>query len=147
MSCGCEQPTPTCVNLCTDTNGCPVQLDTDCVLYHKDNSEISALTQLGITNGAPLESILEAIDVYIGQLKVSGYNLPFLRTLVTVNTLKNFAEAVDLYIQQASAAVSPFLGNVAVDPISPLDGQYWFNSTSGQLKIKVNGLVKVIQTV
>lgn len=37
-----------------------------------------------------------------------------------------------------------WLGNVATDPVSASDGQYWYNTTSTSLKIKVNGTVKTI---
>ena len=38
-----------------------------------------------------------------------------------------------------------WLGNLASDPTA-VDGQYWYNTTSDLLKIKVNGVVKTITT-
>lgn len=230
MACGCEQTTTTpCVSLCPDATGCPIQLDFDCVIYHKDNNEISNLDGLGLTNGATLTLFAETVDNLIGQTKVADYVLPCLRATYTINTLKQFAEAVDTQICQIKSDVtslaalvnlpitpqdtntvdittsgtnshtikadvkisvtgtnllqglsdglhvapqslsvnnatkmlsisngnsvdlsglgcsaSPFLGNVTTDPTTTEDGDYWFNTTSGQLKIKVNGLVKVV---
>jgi len=40
--------------------------------------------------------------------------------------------------------VSGFLGDVTSDPSSFIDGQYWYNTTSGQLKIRLNGATRII---
>jgi hypothetical protein len=210
--------------------GCQIQLDTACSFYHKDNSELTALTNLAITNGATLESILEAIDPYIGQLKFTNFSLPFLRVTYVINSLQQFAQAVDTELNSIStdvataladsqtplsvtdsssidfiasgvlnhtltasvklsalggnritqqsdglhispqtvsvnystkeltisegntvslasltSAASGFLGNLASDPTA-VDGQYWFNTTSSILKMKLNGVVKTIVT-
>ena len=37
-----------------------------------------------------------------------------------------------------------FLGNLSADPGSAIDGNYWYNTTSSQLKIRLNGAVRVI---
>jgi hypothetical protein len=227
----CDSTTSTCVTLCTDDTGCPLQLDFDCVFYHKSNSEVSNLTKLGITNGATLGLFAETVDTYIGQIKVSEYVIPGLTAEYTINTLKQFAEAVDDELTQiksditaiSSSAAIPisktdsatvaitisgtgshtiksdvkvsatasnllsalsdglyvtpqtlnldystkelsisngnsfnlaplisgvggFLGNLTSDPTGIVDGQYWYNTTSSQLKIKVNGVTKVITT-
>jgi hypothetical protein len=147
MSCGCGQTTPTtppATDPCS-TTGCIVQLDFACAIYNKDNAEASKLTALGLSNGATLKAVAEAIDTFIGTQKVTSFSLPFLKSQTTVETLKQFCEAVDSYLQ--ASPVAGYLGNVASDPTSPLDGQYWFNATSGELKIKVNGVIKTIQTV
>jgi hypothetical protein len=41
---------------------------------------------------------------------------------------------------------SGWLGNVSADPASPQDGQYWYNTTSSQLKMRANGSTLVITT-
>lgn len=227
-NCGCGNTTPSI--LCSDNSGCPIQLDFDCIIYHKANNQIAALTNLSLNNGATLQLFAEAVDVKLGQLNVPTFSLPCLRQTYNINSLRQFAEAVDitlcdlkqsvadaitqsttpltvvdtnsidltatgnlfhtlqadLVISQAAnnlisilndgAYVTPqtlsinyttkdltlsnsntvnlgslvcgvggFLGNLAADP-SSIDGQYWWNSTSGQLKIRVAGLIKVIST-
>ena len=44
-------------------------------------------------------------------------------------------------------APSGYLGNVAIDPSSSIDGNMWFNTAQNKLKIKANGVIKEIQTV
>lgn len=229
-TCRCGNTYDKCCCSQSTTNGCPIQLDTTCVLYHKDNNAVSALTNLAITNGATLQSILEAIDVYIGQIKVTDWVLTCLREDYTIDSLQAFAQAVDteicilkgqvaaieanavvpitpvdtqsinlgvsglinhtlqadvkisaqvnnllsvladglysspqtLNINYASKEISitngntlsfasilagtyGWLGNLPSDPTA-IDGQYWWNTVSSQLKIKVNGLVKIITT-
>lgn len=41
---------------------------------------------------------------------------------------------------------SSFLGDVSSDPSGAIDGNYWWNTTSSTLKIKVNGTTKTITT-
>lgn len=222
-SCNCS-----CCNPCTSIGGCPIQLDTSCVFYHKDNSEVTALTNLNQTNGTTLDVILEAIDVYIGQMKVTGWSLPYLRLTYAVNSLQQFGQAIDTSLSsmatdvatalsQSQTAItandsatidfttsstlnhtitasvkvsavsgnlvtaqvdgihvapqtlsvnystkeltitngntisfasfftgaSGYLGEVSADPTA-VNGQYWFNTTSSQLKIKLNGVVRII---
>lgn len=148
MACDCEQTLP---DFCSDDPcsapaDCLVQSDFDCVIYHKSNSQTSKLNNLNLTNGATLTLLAEAVDVFIGQIQADKYSLPYLRARYTVNTLKQLAEAIDNQLASITLPVSGFLGNVATDPLISLDGQYWFNITTGQLKIKVNGLVKQILT-
>lgn len=235
QNCGCGSTPynnyyPTSIANCDpcNTTGCPVQLDFDCVIYHKANNQIAALPNLSLSNGATLQLFAEAVDVKLGQLNFPVFSLPFLRSSFSINTLRQFAESVDLTLSSlradlttvaASASVpittiqtnsveltasgnvyhtlqadvnisasannqvsvlsdglyaSPqtltvnytnkelsisggntvslaslicgvggFLGNQTTDP-SAIDGQYWFNTTTNQLKIRVNGLVKVI---
>lgn len=214
---------------CNTNTGCAIQLDFDCIIYHKDNNEVTNLTCLGLTNGATLNQFAEAIDPYICQLKVQNYSLPCLRTTYTINTLQQFAEAVDtelcniktdieelealvnlpitvvdtnsvdltatgtnshtltanvkisatpvnllnvfadgLHVAPQTLSVnyitkelsisngntvdlsglvcgaSGFLGNLTTDPASPIDGQYWYNTTSAQLKMRLNGSTRII---
>lgn len=227
MACNC----PPCNNCdpCSSSS-CPVQLDMACVFYHKNNNEISELDGLGLPNGSSLELIIETIDEKIKQLNVVNFTLPCLRAEYVVNTMQQFAQAVDTKlcilaedIADAAAdsgtiltvndsatinftasgtlshtltgivkfsATSPnmaeglsdgiyvppqtlsinyttkeltisdgntvdltslvcgvggFLGNVSSDPVA-VDGQYWWNTASSELKIKVNGTTKVITT-
>jgi hypothetical protein len=212
-------------------NGCPILLDSTCVIYHKNMNTTSGLINLNLPNGSTLELILNTIDAQLGQLNVPLWSLPFLRAVpYTIGTLQQFGQAVDTEFSVLSAAIialqtavavplvandsttidftqsgtlnhtftgmvkvsanafnllaiepdglyatpqtlsidavnklltitegntvdfsslicgaSGFLGNVTVDPTST-DGQYWWNTTSNQLKIKVNGIIKIITT-
>lgn len=232
MSCYCPSCSNPCSQCCCTTvvGGCPIQLDFSCVLYHKDNNEVTELDGLSLTNGATLELVIEEIDEQVKQLKVSTFSLPCLRVDYVVNTLQQFCEAVDTklclvsddvedalaasqveltandsttidfttsgdlnhtvtasvilseatgqliteeadglhvapqtlsvdYVEKtisisdgntiniASLLTSPsgFLGNLSSDPTAD-DGDYWYNTSSNTLKIKVNGTVKTITT-
>jgi hypothetical protein len=228
MSCGCESTTP-CVQLCDECeSGCPLQLDFDCLIYHKDGSEVSQLTNLDLPNGSTLTTIVEKIDYFIGQINVQGFALPILVGLgYTINTLQQFCEAVDTEIGNINTAIAAlgsqtpitptdsetidltvsgvnnhtiradvnlsgvadnqivihptglyaapqnlsinyvaktlsisggnsvsiaglgvanYLGEVAADPATPTNGQYWWNTTSSELKIRVNSTTRVITT-
>lgn len=210
--------------------GCPVNLDMSCVFYHKDNNKLTELDGLNFTNGATLEIIIEAIDEKIKEINVLDFDLPCLRVSYVINTVQQFAEAVDteiclikdsiadledesatplvandsatidfttsgtlnhtvtasvklsetsgnrlieeldgIYVDgqilsidydEKTISISDgntlsfaslmsgtlgFLGNLASDP-SATDGQYWYNTSSNLLKIKVGGLVKTITT-
>jgi hypothetical protein len=37
-----------------------------------------------------------------------------------------------------------YLGNLSADPGSPQDGQYWYNTTSSQLKMRLDGATRII---
>jgi hypothetical protein len=217
---------PNCGN-----NGCPVIIDTVCAIYHKDNSQISQLKNLGLPNGSPAQLIFDTIDGQLGNINVGNWSLPFLKGIYTpLTTLPQFGLAVDTQLSLLTDAVealqsgatfssnntdsvdiilsgafnnhieanvnisatsgnrvsivadgllvppqglsvdytaktltitdgntvelaplltSPagFLGNLASDPSSPEDGDYWWNTSSNQLKISVNGgTIKVITT-
>lgn len=148
-------PTP-CVSSCDSSiSPCPIQLDSQCIIYHKFNSSLSTLTNLNISNGATLESILTAIDPYIGQLKVSTFDVTYLRTLHVVNTLQQFIESVDTELSNLNDSITDdtestatgWLGNLSSDPGAAVDGDYWYNTSEGEIKMKVNsGVVKTILT-
>lgn len=107
---------------CNTNTGCPIQLDFDCVIYHKDNNEVSELTELGLTNGATLNQFAEAVDVYIGQIKAQDYDLPCLRATYTINSLQQFAEAVDTVLCELTGDIEAIEGTIAT-PITPVDTQ------------------------
>lgn len=231
MACGCTESTP-CVSLCNDANGCPIQLDFDCVIYHKDNNEINNLASLGLTNGATLNLFAEVVANYIAQIKVADFILPCLRNTYTINTIRQLSEAIDTELCQIKTdigdletlvnlpitgqdsdsinlttsgvnnhtlkadvrvsvqgtnlldvlldglhvapqtlsvdainktlsisdgntvslaglgcSVDGFLGDLAADPASPVNGTYWFNTTTNELKMKVSTGIKVFTTV
>lgn len=132
---------------------CPIQLDSSCVLYHKFNNAASALTSMGISNGATLEFILSVVDSWIAQLKVQTFDLDGLRETYVVNTLKQFTEAVDVELTALKESITPsgsftrdYLGELSSDPGAAINGNYWFNTNQNKLKIKTNGLIKEILT-
>lgn len=96
-SCGCDACNPP--TQCTSDNGCPILLDSTCVIYNKFGGESSGLTYLELPNGSTLEFILETLDDYLGTL--SAYTFPpFVTTCIgvantTITTLSDFMEAVD----------------------------------------------------
>lgn len=219
---------PPCPPPCPD-NGCPVKLDFTCVIYHKDNNQLSKLDYLGLTNGATLQLVIETINEKLKQLKVLDFTLPCLRATYVISNLEQFAEAVDtelclikstiaaitvpplvandtssidfttsgtlghtltgsvkisatannlvsiladgLYVTPQTLSLnaitkelsisngntvslasitcgaSGFLGNFTADPGVSIDGQYWYNSVSDQLKMKLNGIVRQIPII
>jgi hypothetical protein len=132
-------PTP-----CSQT-GVTLLFDASQVLYHKNNNSASLLTCLGLGNGATLQLILETIDTKICQLNVPDWTLTFIRESHVVNTLNQFGVAVDELLSGLQDQISAmgFLGNVTSDPVA-VDGQYWFRTDTDQLKIRLNGLVRII---
>lgn len=106
-NCGSSFPTANCncSSQCS-SNGCPIQLDFECVIYHKRNQGISGLTNLGLANGTTLDIIIEAIDVQLGQLNVDAWVLPYLRDTrhYVLHTLRQYGEAVDAELTALVAA-------------------------------------------
>lgn len=105
---------------CNTNTGCAIQLDYECIIYHKSNNQISNLTCLGLTNGATLNQFAEAVDAYICQIKAPDYVLPCLRQDYTINTLKQFAEAVDVELCQIKTDLDTISDLVNL-PITPVD--------------------------
>ena len=227
----CGQPScRTCYpcDPCSFSSDCPLQLDFSCVIYHKNNADISELSALALGNGSTLELVVEEIDKKLADFNFISFSLPILRQTYVINSLKQFAEAIDvelndirsdisalsstpslvandsatvdfttsgvqghtitasvkvsgtagnriaenpdgLYVgpqtlvpnyttkelgiaggntislASMASGVQGYLGNVTSDPAA-IDGQYWFNTTTNQLKIKTNGIVRVITT-
>lgn len=234
-SCGSTYTYSRAINICDPCNtntGCAIQLDFECIIYHKSNNQVTNLTCLGLSNGATLNQFAEAVDTYICQTNAAEFSLPCLREDYTINTLEQFAEAVDTtlcdlqsqiddlsvlfndpvlvddtdsinlvssgttsqtlsaYLNVApfadnqvqvlaqgvyvapqtlsmdydtlelcisdgncidlstlSCGVGGYLGEVSTDPGAVLNGQYWYNTSSGQLKIKVNNATRQILIV
>ena len=89
--CGCYNP----CDPCSQPAGCPIQLDFSCVIYHKDNNDVSELDGLAMTNGATLEAVIEAVDEKVKLLNVADWTLTYLRATYVINTLQQFAQSVD----------------------------------------------------
>ena len=98
------------------TNGCgcstalvdptTIQIDDSQVFYHKGNGELSALTNLGLSNGSTLELALETIDVAVGPLtSVLSTSLAYLRTKYVINNLTQFLVAVNTELNSLNTTV------------------------------------------
>lgn len=229
-NCGSSVPTNSCLcNSNCSSSGCPIQLDFECLIYHKRNQGVSGLTNLGFNNGTTLDVIIEAIDVQLGQLDVDAWALPYLRDTqhYVLHTLKQYGEAVDAELTALVAAgVTPtpitvnnsknviitasgtlnhtlsanvaisaqadnqlvdteldglyvvaqtldpdytnglltitdgnqidlkpfftsegYLGNQSADPVSAVNGQFWYRQDLDELHIKLNGVVRDIPIV
>lgn len=146
---------------CSQPTGCPIQLDTACVIYHKNNNQLSGLMDgLGLNNGATLELILDTISSKIEQLNFEDINLPFLDDSYVINTLQQFATAVDSQFDEVNTQIETingmldgigYIGAVTADPnINNVEnGQYWWRtdlSANVALRIKVNGSFRTIPT-
>lgn len=90
--------------------------------------------------------ISEAANNLASLLSDGLYSAP--QTLNVNYTTKELSISQGNTVSLASliCGVGGFLGNQAADPTSVIDGQYWWNTTSSQLKIKVGGAIKVIVT-
>jgi hypothetical protein len=44
-----------------------------------------------------------------------------------------------IFSQEPEPVPSPYLGVLSADPGSPTDGQYWYNSTDDQWRVKTAG--------
>ena len=132
-------------NSCTCTTGCAVQLDFECIIYHKANNEISELDGLNLPNGSTLELVIETIDEKIKQLGILDWSLPCLRDErgYTINTMQQFVTAVDtdlciLYgkvtnlediFQITELTSDPASGDVSI-------GEFWYRSDLNELRFK-----------
>lgn len=106
---------------CQDPGPCPLKLDTQCVIYHKDNNTLTGLVNLGLGNGATLQLILDTIDTYIGQIKASEWLLPCLRAVpFTINTLQQFGQAVDTQLCLLQQEIDTLAGEAAT-PLVVID--------------------------
>lgn len=140
--CGCSPCLcdPCAPSVCT--TGCPIQLDFSCVIYHKNNNEVSELDGLNLSNGATLELVVETLDEKIKQVNVLDVSLTYLRSKYVINTLKQFEAAVDTELP----LLKVWLGNLTADPTAN-DGAYWYRTDLDELHIKLNGSTRVITIV
>jgi len=146
-NCSCQSSCDPCnqtVQSCSQY-GCPVQLDFKCVIYHKDNNEISQLTALGLSNGSTLELIIEAIDDQLEQLNVPDWSLPYLRASYLINSLQQFGEAVDDEFADIQSQVTA-LGVLINTAIVANDSATIDFTTSGTLNHTITASVKVSAT-
>jgi len=125
--------------------GCPVNLDMSCVFYHKDNNKLTELDGLNFSNGATLEIIIESIDEKIKDLNVVDFNLPCLRVGYVINTMEQFAEAVDTELCLIKDSITDLSEEVGVE-LTAVDSATIDFSTSGTLDHTLTGSVKLSAT-
>jgi hypothetical protein len=101
-NCGCPSYVPCS---CTAT-GCPILLDSACVIYHKDLNVTSGLIGLNLGNGSTLQLILDSIDVKLRNLTVADWDLSCLRVDYVINSIQQFAEAMDTELCLLKARVA-----------------------------------------
>ena len=118
---------------CNDS-GCPIQLDSNCVIYHKGNNIISGLINLGLTNGATAQLIFDAIDAQLGNIQAQNYSLPCLRGTYSyvINNLSQFATAVDTTLCVLNGLVQTALAS-STTPITPVNSNSITLTASGTL--------------
>lgn len=143
--CGCvEQVVYPCSPCSSNTGQCPIKLDASCILYHKDMNTASLLTGLGLPNGSTVQLILETIDTYIQQLKVSSWTLTFLRTTkgFTIGTLQQFGQAVDTELADLQTQITNLAASAAVSLLA-IDSNSIDFTTSGTLDHTLTANVKI----
>jgi hypothetical protein len=121
-------------------------LDFSCVIYHKDNNDVSELDGLNMTNGATLEAVIEAIDEKVKLLTVSGWSLTYLRSGYVVNTLQQFAQSVDTELDLLRADIDTALGS-STTSLSVSDSATIDFTASGTLNHTLTGSVKLSSLV
>lgn len=128
------------------TCGCPTQLDSACVIYHKFNNQISGLVNLGLGNGATAELIFNTIDAQLGYINVANWALPNLRgDGFTLNTLPQFGAAVDTEIGNINGEITVLQGLVNT-PITPIDTTSVNLTVSGVLNHTLQADVNISAT-
>lgn len=127
------------------SNGCPILLDSTCVIYHKNMNTASGLINLNLPNGSTLELILNTIDAQLGAVNVTAWSLPFLRTIYTIGTLQQFGQAVDTQLGLINTAITTLETEVAV-PIVANDSSTIDFTQSGTLGHTFTAAAKISAT-
>jgi hypothetical protein len=135
-NCGC--PPPPCVS-----GECPIQLDFSCILYHKSNNQISALTNLGLTNGVTLQLFVETVDARFGK-SVLNWSLDCLREDYTITDFETFGEAVDTQLCVLQENIDD-LAELIV-PLTANDSDTIDFTQSGVSNMTLTAVVKVSAT-
>lgn len=126
-------------------NGCPILLDSTCVIYHKDKNTASGLINLNLPNGSTLELILNTIDAQLGAVNVTGWTIPFLRSIYTIGTLQQFGQSVDTQLSLINTAITTLQSDVAV-PFVANDSSTIDFTQSGPLGHTISAAAKVSAT-
>jgi hypothetical protein len=134
----------TCYSCCASSceNGCPVQLDFSCVLYHKDNNETTELDGLELTNGATLELVIETIDEKVKEMNLALVSLPVLEATYVVNTITQFSQAVDTELGLMAADIATALA-ASQEELAVTDSATIDFTASGTLNHSLTASVKL----
>jgi len=62
----------------------------------------------------------------------------------TTNKTISISDGNTVSFAAALSSASGFLGNLASDPSSPVDGQYWWRTDTSALRIQLNGITRTI---
>lgn len=134
--CSCSSECDTCVD------NCPIKLDFECIIYNKFGTTTSNLTGMDLPNGTPLKLIIEVLDQKIQDLKMTNFSLSNLRQDYTINTLKQFSEAIDVELGNIRGSLFNINNNSAVQLIG-VDSATIDFTTSGVLNHTITGNVKI----
>lgn len=145
INCGCVQQTLSPCAPCSNPGPCPILLDTQCIIYHKDNNTLSGLVALGLNNGSTLQLILDTIDVKLRAIDVNNWTLPCLRTIGPITTLQAFGQLVDTRLCEIQTEIDDLVSEAAV-PLVANDSNSIDFSTSGTLDHTLTGNVKISAT-
>jgi hypothetical protein len=74
------------------------------------------------------------------------YAAPQTLTLNSVNKTIAISNGNTIDLSSIICTPSGFLGSVSSDPTNSINGNYWWNTTSSTLKIKVNNTIRTITT-
>lgn len=136
--CGCSP--------CVNPGPCPIQLDFNCIIYHKDNSQINNLAPLGLNNGATLQLFADTISALLAPIiNTPDWVLPCLRTDYTINTLQQFGQSVDTQLCILQSEIDALTASSLI-PITPVDTNSINLTVSGTLNHTLQADAKISAT-
>jgi hypothetical protein len=146
VSCGCNDfPAQPCSPFPPSCGpfGCPILLDSACVIYHKNMNVQSGLINLNLPNGSTLELILNTIDQRFGP-DVPAWSLPTLRGIfTTITTLQQFGQDVDTEFGTLIGQITTISGSIALTKTDTATLQVVLTGTNNR---NISGNVKVSAT-
>jgi hypothetical protein len=122
-------------------------LDSENVIYHLYHNQVSNLTNLGLPNGTPLQTILDTIDAQLGNINISTWVIPNLKSYfpdVAFTTLKQFGQAVDAEFGIINAALVGISGSTG--PLSATNTETIDFTLSGPMNRNISAVVNVSAT-
>jgi hypothetical protein len=123
---------------CANPGPCPIQLDFNCIIYHKDNSQVNNLGPIGLNNGATLQLFADTVAAMLGPLAGPGqgpsaWSLPCLRAVpYTINTFQQFGQAIDTQLCILQGEINAVIATAST-PITPVDTHSINLTVSGTL--------------
>lgn len=165
LRCNCVSQVPYCEQ-CSADNSCAEEFPAECVIYHSyDDSPPSALTCLGISNGASVEHIVEVIGQAVCNIHIDETPL----TVVDTTTIDFTASGTKGHTLTGSVKRSSTAGNIiqinsdglyaaysgklrinATDPLDYLEDQIVGGSVQAFIQNTIQndaGILEVIPTI